>query len=131
MAGVKILMHGDGSYSLHQIHEKIHYIIGAEEVFQQKHRFGNADVWLLVYEKYFFRVNNFATMTILLTQQENAQSAQIVISGSGESMSNVSYGANRQFARECVKALEEAGFTLDKAKSDDLPKGLLERYFKK
>ena len=36
MAGVKILMHGDGSYSLHQIHEKIHYIIGAEEVFQQK-----------------------------------------------------------------------------------------------
>ena len=45
-------------------------------------------------------------------------------------MSNSSFGAHRRFARDCVQALEEAGFSVDEEKSDALPKGLLERYFK-
>ena len=45
-------------------------------------------------------------------------------------MSNNSFGANRQFAKECVQALEEDGFSVDEEKSDALPKDLLERYFK-
>ena len=55
-------------------------------------RFDNTVVLLLVYEKYFFRVNSYATLTILLTEQGETQTAQIVSSGGGNSMSNISLG---------------------------------------
>ena len=45
-------------------------------------------------------------------------------------MSNVSYGANRRFAKECVQALTEVGFTIDTQNSDPLPQNLSERFFK-
>ena len=130
MAGVRIFMKAEGTGSLARAHEKIHYITGAEAVFEKKQRFGETDVWLLVYEKYFFRVNNFATLTVLLTEEAGLQTAQIVVSGGGESMSNISYGSERRLAKECIAALEEAGFTVDPKNSDDLPKGLLERFMK-
>ena len=39
---------------------------------------------LLVYEKYFFRVNSYASLTVLLTEQGETQTAQIVSSGGGD-----------------------------------------------
>ena len=130
MAGTKIYMTAERKHALSDIHATIHYIKGAEEVFSQEMCFGNETALLLVYEKYFFRVNSYASLTVLLTEQGEKQTAQIVSSGGGGSMSNRSFGANRRFARDCVQALEEAGFSVDEEKSDALPKGLLERYFK-
>ena len=130
MAGTKIRMTASREHTLSDIHAKIHYIKGAEQVFHQEMRFDSTVVWLLVYEKYFLRINSYASLTVLLTEQENKQTAQIIASGGGNSMSNNSLGANKRFARDCVQALEEAGFSVDSEKSDALPKGLLERYFK-
>lgn len=129
MAAVQIFMTAQGA-TLHKAHEKIHYITGAEAVFEKKQRFGETEVWLLVYEKYFFRVNSFASLTVLLTEEAGAQTAQMVVSGGGESMSNFSYGAERRLAKECVAALEEVGFAVDLEHSDELPKTLLERFRK-
>lgn len=129
MAGTKIRMTAGRTHTLSDIHAKIHYIRGAEQVFHQEMRFDRTVVWLLVYEKYFFRVNSYASLTVLLTEQGETQTAQIVSSGGGNSMSNISLGANQRFAKECVQALEEAGFSVDAENSDALPKGLLERYF--
>ena len=129
MAAVKIFMTAQGS-PLHRAHEKIHYITGAEAVFEKKQIFGETEVWLLVYEKYFLRVNSFASLTVLLTEESGRQTAQIVVSGGGESMSNVSHGAERRLAKECIKALEEAGFVVDPKNSDTLPKTLLDRFRK-
>lgn len=130
MAGTKVRMTARKQCPLSEIHAKIHYIEGAEQVFQQEIRFEDAVVWLLVYEKYFFRVNSYANLTVLLTEQGDVQTAQIVSSGGGDSMSNNSLGANRRFAKDCVRALEDIGFAIDQTNSDELPKGLLERYFK-
>ena len=130
MASVKVFLRAEATHSLHQAHEKIHYITGAEQVFEKKQHFGETEVWLLVYEKYFLRVNNFATLTVLLTEEAGTQTAQIVVSGGGESMSNISYGAEKRFAKDCVAALEEAGFAVDPKHSDELPKGILDRFKK-
>lgn len=130
MAGTSIRMIGDGKCSLSDIHAKIHYIEGAEQVFHQELSFDSTDVWLLVYEKYYFRTNSYASLTILLTEQGTRQTAQIVATGGGSGMANNSLGANRQFARQCVQALEECGFCVDPEHSDSLPKGLAERFFK-
>lgn len=128
MAGTNIRMIGDGSHSLSDIHASIHYIKGAEQVFHQEMRFDRTDVWLLVYEKYFFRNNSYASLTVLLTQQDEKQTAQIVVSGSGAGMANVSLAAGGQLAKECVQALAEVGFTVDMKNSDSLPQSLLERF---
>ena len=130
MAGTKIFMTAERTHTLFDIHAKIHYIEGAEQVFQQEMLFANTIIRLLVYEKYFFRVNSYASLTVLLTEQGEKQTVQIVSSGGGNTISNNSLGANQRFAKECVQALEEAGFSVDADKSDAPPKGLLERYFK-
>ena len=130
MAVTKIRMTAERTHTLSDIHAKIHYIKGAEQVFHQEMHFDCTAVWLLVYEKYFSRVNSYASLTVLLTEQGETQTAQIVSSGGGNSISNISLGANQRFAKECVQALEEAGFSVDAETSDALPKGLLERYFK-
>ncbi|MDD5863805.1 MAG: DUF6054 family protein [Firmicutes bacterium] len=130
MAGTTIRMTAERTHTLSDIHAKIHYIKGAEQIFHQEMHFDHTDVWLLVYEKYYLRVNSYATLTVLLTEQGETQAAQIVSSGGGISMSNNSLGTNQRFAKECVQALEEAGFSVDAKNSDALPKGLLERYFK-
>lgn len=93
-------------------------------------RFDTTEVWLLVYEKYYFRINSYASLTVLLTQQGGEQSAQIIASGGGSGLSNVSLAANRRFAEECVQALAEHGFSVDAQNSDPLPKNLLDRYMK-
>lgn len=130
MAGTKIRMTASRACTLSDIRAKIHYIEGAEQVFHQEMRFDSTVVWLLVYEKYFFRINSYACLTVLLTERESQQTAQIVASGGGDTMFNNSLGANRRFAKECVQALEEAGFSIDADNSDTLPEGLLKRYFK-
>ena len=130
MAGTKNRMTAERTHTRSDIHAKIHYMKGAEQVFHQEMRFDSTTVWLLVYEKYFSRVNSYASLTVLLTEQGETQTAQIVSSGGGNSISNISLGANQRFAKECVLALEEAGFSVDTENSDALPKGLLERYFK-
>lgn len=123
-------MSAERTHTLSDIHAKIHYIKGAELVFRQEMCFDHTVVWLLVYEKYFFRVNSYASLTVLLTEQGEKQTVQIVSSGGGNTISNNSLGANQRFAKECVQALEEAGFSVDAETSDALPKGLMERYFK-
>lgn len=113
MAGTAIRMCAEGTCTLSEIHRKIHYIRGAEQVFHQELQFGDTNVCLLVYEKYYFRVNSYASLTVLLTQCGGRQAAQIIASGGGSAMSNVSLGANKKFAEECAHALEEAGFSVE------------------
>lgn len=130
MAGTRIYMTAEKKQSLSEIHAKIHYIEGAEQVYYQETPLEGGTVCLLVYEKYYFRINSFASLTVLVTEQGTRQTAQIVATGGGASLSNNSLGANRNFARQCVQALEECGFCVDPEHSDPSPKGLVERFYK-
>lgn len=130
MAGTKILMISEKTLPLSGIHEKVHFIAGVEQVFQQEFRFHDTAGLLLVYEKFYFRASSYASLTLFLTEQGSRQTAQIISSGGGSGISNISYGANRRLAMECAQALEECGFSVDAEHLDPLPKGLVERFFK-
>lgn len=130
MAGITVRMTAKKQHSLQDIHQKIHLIVGAEQVSKLAYQIGDASAWLLVYEKYFFRVSGYASLTVLLGEKGDIQTADIVSSGGGEGIVNHSLGANGRFARECVRALEEIGFVVDGENSDPLPKGLLDGYLK-
>ena len=130
MAGISVRMTSQKESTLQQIREKIHAIEDVEPVKVLQTQVSDATIMLLVYEKYFLRTGNYASLTVLLTEQDSGQTADIVISGAGGDGTNFSWGAEEKFAKLCVKALESLGFVMDQANSDELPKGLLERFFK-
>lgn len=128
MAGVSIHMSAREQVAFSDIHRQLHRIADFEQISKIEQQSGDTTLWLLVYEKYFFRNNSYATVTVLLTEQGGEQHADIISAGGGESLGNFSWGANRKMAADCVKALEELGFSVDEKRSDPLPKGFRERF---
>lgn len=130
MAGATILMNADKQYSLQEIHEKIHYIKGAEQISKSVQTIHDVLVWTLSYEKYFFRAGGYATLTVTLTEYGQKQTACIVASGGGAGIINHSLGANRGFAKDCVEVLESCGFAVVESDLDQNGKGFAERFLK-
>lgn len=128
MAGATITMKADKQKTLQEIHAEIHYIVDAEQVSKTEQTVNGVTIWTLAYEKYFFRTSSFTSVTVVLTEHEDEQTACIVSSGGGTGMVNHSYGANRRFARECMEKLEACGFTV--VSSDLDRQGIAERFFK-
>ena len=128
MAGTTITMKTNKRKTLQEIHAEIHYIVDAEQVSKTEQTVNGVTIWTLAYEKYFFRTGSFASVTVVLTEHEDEQTACIVSSGGGTGMVNHSFGANRRFAKECVEKLEGCGFTV--VSSDLDRQGIAERFFK-
>lgn len=128
MAGTRIYMTAEKQQSLSEIHAKIHYIEGAEQIFHQEMSFDGAVVWLLVYEKSYLHSIRYVSLTVLLTEQGTKQTAQIIAAG-GYAFTEFCTGS-RGIARECVQTLERCGFCVDPERSDSLPQSLKERFFK-
>lgn len=128
MAGTTITMKTNKRKTLQEIHAEIHYIVDAEQVSKTEQTVNGVTIWTLAYEKYFFRTGSFASVTVVLTEHEDEQTACIVASGGGAGMVNHSFGANRRFAKECVEKLEGCGFTV--VSSDLDRQGIAERFFK-
>ncbi len=74
---------------------------------------GNADsrAILLSCEKYFFRNGSYASLNVMLTEFDGVQTADIVGSGGGEGLLNISFFANSDFAGGAEKVLKSYGFT--------------------
>lgn len=130
MAGATIYMTATKQNSLKEIHEKIHYIEGAEQISKSEQVIHDVVIWTLAYEKYYFRTGSYTSVTIVLTEHGQAQTACVVSSGGGEGVINISYGANRNFAKACVQVLEDCGFTVMESDLDTRGKGFVERFFK-
>ena len=124
MAGTTIRMTAQKQYSLPQICQKLSSILDVERVAHIEHSAGDVQSVLLVYERHYLRVSSYASLTILLTEHGQTQTADLVSSGGGDSCLNLSLGANRSFAKEFAKLLGECGFTSDEAPA---PKGFLEK----
>ena len=71
---------------------------------------GNQAV-LLSCEKYFFRNGSYASLNVMLTEFDGVQTADIVGSGGGEGIFNISFFANSDFAGGAEKVLQGYGFT--------------------
>ena len=130
MAGATIRMTASKQMTLQEIHEKIHYIEGAEQISKSVQTINDVTIWTLVYEKFYFRVGSYTSLTVVLTEHGQKQTACIVAAGGGEGVVNYSYGANRNFAKSCVQALELCGFTAMDSDLDTHSKGLFARILK-
>ena len=62
-------------------------------------------------EKFFFRNGSYASLNVMLTEFDGVQTADIVGSGGGEGLFNISLFANSDFAESAEKILQNCGFT--------------------
>ena len=61
-------------------------------------------------EKYFFRNNSYASLNVMLTEFDGVQTADIVGSGGGEGLFNISWFANSDLADSAERILQKFGF---------------------
>ncbi|RRD32222.1 hypothetical protein EII38_00360 [Streptococcus minor] len=65
---------------------------------------------LYVFERHFFRTESMASLTVLFTNDGQQIFADIIASGAGQGVFNISWGANGSFARMAVDILQQQGF---------------------
>ncbi len=130
MAGITVRMTAGKQYTLSQIQEKIRLIDRIEEVSRTVEEIGGVTIWILAYERYYFRIGGYASMTVILTEHDREQTACIVISGGGEGKMGFSYGANRNFAVEGVEVLESCGFQVVESDPNPRKQGFRAQFLK-
>ena len=128
MAGVTIQMTAKKQFSLQQIYEKMQQIEGAEHVSKSVQEINDVSIWMMVYEKFYFRTGGYTSVAVVLTEHGQEQKACVVASGGGEGMTNCSYGANRNLAKACALTLESCGFEVAESDLDIHSKGFVERF---
>lgn len=99
--------------SLKEIHDKIHMIDGFKLVSSSEQiACGVVTIYNLVYEKFFLRTAGYASVNILLTECNNIQTAEIVVSGAGAGVLNLDYGIRKELECDVLKILQDCGFKL-------------------
>lgn len=73
---------------------------------------GASEVYMLIFECMYFRSMSSASLSVLLTQDGDMQLADLVGSGGGTGIFNVSLGANSDFVKTAAHILGDLGFTL-------------------
>ncbi len=114
MSSVNIKMKGDKSKEIKQLAGILKGEINAELVCDSRRCLDDVSVILLSFEKYYMRNGSYASLTVMLTESENAQTADIIGSGGGEGIFNISWGANSEFADMAERVLYRYGFSEEK-----------------
>lgn len=82
----------------------------AEPLGKSWHYSGDSCAMMLNFEKMYFRNSSYASLAILLTDFDSVQTADIVGSGGGSGIFNISWGANSEFADDAADILRQMGF---------------------
>ncbi len=73
--------------------------------------YDNCQLIVLVFEKYYMRVSNRASLTVVLTSQNNSIRADLIATGGGQgAIFRFSWGAEENFAASAARILRRYGF---------------------
>jgi len=110
MGATVIKMEGNHTTSIKNLAGILKSRLNAELVSESCQEFDKAAVILLCFEKYYFRNGSYASLTVMLTEYESKQTADIIGFGGGAGILNISYGANSNFTNIAKNLLVEHGF---------------------
>ncbi len=83
---------------------------GAEKLCESEKFIGGGSVYFLSFERFYFRNGSYASLSVMLTDDGETQTADIVGSGGGEGIFNIGLGANTDFAEMAAQVLKRHGF---------------------
>ncbi len=110
MGSINIKMTGNGTVNIRRLAALLKNEIDAELISENWRGLDGFNVVLLSFERYFFRNGSYASLAVMLTEYGDVQTADIVGSGGGEGLFNISWGANSDFAEMASDLLEKNGF---------------------
>ncbi len=103
-------MTGSFEQSIDELVKILKREISGKLVTESRRDIGGCRIALLIFEKYYFRNGSYANLTVLLTETGEKQTADVIGSGGGEGIFNLSWGANSEFAEEAEGILADNGF---------------------
>ena len=112
MPGTTVRMTAKKQMHLSEIRRKLCGIHEVDEVDSVEKAVNGVAICTLVFEKYYFRSDGYASAVVVLTEYEKEQTACIIASGAAGRALNIGFGATRHFAKDCMKVLEACGFTV-------------------
>lgn len=77
------------------------------------------DATVICLEKYYLRNGSYASLTVVLDNQEDGNRATVVGYGGGEGIFNDSLGANSRFADKASEILKSYGFVIEDVQKSD------------
>jgi len=110
MSGISIKMEGHCFNTIKEIALAIKSETNAELVCENYHHIDFVNVGVLAFEKYFFRNGSYASLMVVLTENGDEKTADIIGSGGGEGLFNISWGANAEMAEKTERILSRYGF---------------------
>lgn len=111
MSGITIQMRGQCFDNIGDMAEVLKSQLSAELISENYRRVGLVNVCVLAFEKFFFRNGSYTSLTVVLTEDGENKTADIIGSGGGEGLFNISWGANREIATDAASILKKFGLT--------------------
>lgn len=114
MASKKIEMYSKKQYELDEIKngikEELAKVKFSEVEFKDEtlRELGDTKILLLIYEKWFLRIEGYASLVIMISEYQGYQSADIIATGGKELY--FSFGVESDFAKFGEDALKNLGF---------------------
>lgn len=87
--------------------------INAEFLHKKVVEMGTGIACLLVFEKLYFRVDSYVSLTIMMTEDRLLQTADIISSGGKGGMFDFDWGVTTDFANKTVDVLKKYGFQIE------------------
>lgn len=113
MSGVYTKMRGRSVASILEIATHLKRALNTAELICDNHRkIDFVSVHILTFEKFYFRNGSYASLTVVLTENNDEKTADIIGSGGGEGLFNISWGANSSFARDAENILRDYGLSI-------------------
>lgn len=110
MSSTVYKLNGNFTKRISEVSALLKSSINAELISETCRTAGNAEIILLNFEKFYFRNGSYAGLTVMLTESEESQTADVTGFGGGEGLLNISWGANFEFAEKAAEILERCGF---------------------
>lgn len=95
-------------------------MMDAEVLCEHWREYDEVKACLLSFEKYYFRNGSYASLSMMFVEANGFQTVDCIGSGGGEGLFNISWGANRNFAKLGYEELLKLGFEEDKEELEKL-----------
>lgn len=105
MSGIARKLSGECTINIQEMTEALKKELDAELILDSCKEINGVTISKLVFEKYYFRNNNYASLTIVISEFNGKLIAEIAATGGGEGLFNISWGANRDFGDQAANIL--------------------------
>ncbi len=111
MQNIKLIKNGYINIPINQIENDISNLsFSTKLVHFENYSTEESGVYLFVFERYYLRINGFVSLTILIRDNPNTSTVDLIISADKNGLFNLSFGAGNNLKDSVTNYFEKIGF---------------------